>query len=86
MKQQRLMMGMPIMVEVVDGTVTVKDINDVYDYFHHIDEKFSTYKKTSEVCRINRNELKPQNYSEEMKEVLNLSEKTRIDTNGYFNI
>jgi FAD:protein FMN transferase len=86
MRQQRLMMGMPIMVEVIDDNITTKDIDKVFDYFHHVDEKFSTYKGTSEVSKINRKEIKPQDYSEEMKEVLELSEKTRVETNGYFNI
>lgn len=86
MKQQRLMMGMPITVEVMDEKVTVNDVDDIFDYFQHIDEKFSTYKETSEVSKINRKEIKPSNYSEEMKAVLDLSEKTRVETNGYFNI
>jgi thiamine biosynthesis lipoprotein len=86
MKQQRLMMGMPIMMEVVDKNVTAANIEAVFDYFHHIDEKFSTYKETSEVSRINKGELKPGDYSDEMKKILDLSEKTRLETNGYFNI
>lgn len=86
MKQQRLMMGMPIMVEVVDNNVMAQDIEAVFDYFHQVDEKFSTYKDTSEISQINRGEIKPKDYSEEMKLVLELAEKTRKETGGYFDI
>ena len=86
MRQQRLMMGMPILVEVVEAAAVKKDIDEVFDYFQHIDEKFSTYKETSEISQINRGKLKSKDYSEEMKVVLELSEKTKKETGGYFNI
>jgi thiamine biosynthesis lipoprotein len=86
MKQTRLLMGMPITIEVVDTTITQEDIEKVFDYFSSIDEKFSTYKATSEISKINRGELSTVEYSEEMKTILALSEQTKIDTDGYFDI
>jgi len=44
MKQTRLMMGMPIMVEVADASVTTEAIDRIFSYFKFVDEKFSTYK------------------------------------------
>ena len=79
-------MGMPVTVNVVDSRVTNEDINEIFSYFHHIDNKFSTYKKDSEISQINRGELKESQYSTEMKKILFLSEKTKKETNGYFNI
>ena len=86
MKETRLLMGMPITVEVVDATVLPKDIDEVFAYFEYIDNTFSTYKKTSEITKINTGKLKVNNYSKDMKTILQLSEQTRKETNGYFNI
>lgn len=77
-------MGMPISIEIVDPIKDVKDFEKVFDYFHYVDEKFSTYKKTSETSLINQGLIKPQDYSEDMKEVIRLADKTAKDTNGFF--
>lgn len=86
MKQTRLLMGMPITVEIVDTFVTQNDLDLVFAYFTSVDEVFSTYKTTSEIARINRGELVVAEYSEQMKTVLALSEQTKRDTDGYFDI
>ncbi len=79
-------MGMPITVEVVDTTITQEDIDGVFTYFSSIDDTFSTYKATSEISRINRDELSPVSYSEDTKPILALSEQTKKETHGYFDI
>lgn len=79
-------MGMPITVEVVDPGVTEVDIANVFAYFRSIDETFSTYKAASEISKINRAELREEEYSDEMKTILVLSEQTRQETQGYFDI
>lgn len=79
-------MGMPITVEIVDATATEKVFETVFNYFISIDIRFSTYKKDSEISKINRGELQPKDYSEAMKEVLRLSEDTRQQTKGFFDI
>lgn len=86
MKQTRILMGMPITVEIIGGNVTIKQIRDVFDYFKRIDRIFSTYKKESEISKINRNEIKKKDYSRDVREVFRLSEKTKQETNGYFDI
>jgi thiamine biosynthesis lipoprotein len=86
MKKQAVIMGMPVTVNVVDKNVTDEDINEVFSYFHYIDGKFSTYKKNSEISQINSGKLKKFQYSSEMKKILFLSEKTKKETNGYFDI
>ncbi len=85
-KQTRILMGMPITVEISDASVSEKDIDLVYDYFRYVDEKFSTYKDTSEITRINKGLLVKNKYSEDMKTVLMLCEETKKLTNGYFDI
>lgn len=79
-------MGMPITVEVVDAAVTQEEIDQVFAYFSWVDDTFSTYKATSEISRINRGELPLTESSEEMKAILALSEQTKKDTRGYFDI
>jgi thiamine biosynthesis lipoprotein len=84
MKQTRLIMGMPITVEIA-GRSGSADIEEVFNYFVAVDEKFSTYKPASEISKINRG-LPKNKWSKEMKQVLELCEQTKQLTNGYFNI
>lgn len=79
-------MGMPITIEVMDSTVTRDDLDKVFAYFVSVDDTFSTYKATSEISKINRGELTAAQYSEAMKTILALSEQTKKDTLGYFDI
>lgn len=83
-------MGMPITVCLSDNSVPGKTpgeaMKKVFEYFRYVDETFSTYKKESEISRINRGEIEKNNWSKDMKTVFALSEKTRLETDGYFNI
>ncbi|OGC88463.1 thiamine biosynthesis protein [Candidatus Adlerbacteria bacterium RIFOXYC1_FULL_48_26] len=79
MKDTRLIMGLPITVEIVD-TVSPEILEAVFSYFVSVDERFSPYKPESEVSRM------PEALSQDMKEVLELAEKTKEETNGYFDI
>jgi thiamine biosynthesis lipoprotein len=86
MKQIQLLMGMPIIIEVVDSRVTEADIEKVFAYFRAVDDTFSTYKEHSEISKINRGELCEEEYSNDMKTILALSEQTKQETRGYFDI
>ncbi len=77
---------MPITIEVADHAVTEHVLDDMFGYFQHIDDKFSTYKETSEISSINRNEIPIDASSEDMRMVFELSEQTRRETDGYFDI
>ncbi len=77
---------MPITVEITDGFAVEKDFEKIFSYFEYIDEKFSTYKNTSEITRINKRLVDKKEWSAEMKEVFDLSEKTKRETGGYFDI
>ncbi len=84
MREERIVMGMPVSVEIVDLGVEQKDFDKVFDFFVYVEEKFSTYKTTSETSRINRGLIKENEYSDDMKEVIRLSAETARQTNGYF--
>ena len=91
MKRVELIMGMPITIEIHENEKKSDDeraeaITEILSYFHTIDERFSTYKDTSEITQINRAALKLADASTEMQEVFALSLKTNKETNGYFSI
>lgn len=77
---------MPVTVEVIDSSSTEEMFETVFSYFEYIDGKFSTYKADSEISLINNHELVLANASEDMKTVFDLAEKTRIETDGFFDI
>src|SRR6266404_9055821 len=86
MRETRTIMGMPVTIELVDPSATVGLLQKTFDYFTEVDGRFSTYKQTSEISAINRGEIKPEDASPEMQEVFALAEKTKKETNGYFDI
>lgn len=86
MKDTRLLMGMPIAVEIVDELATKADLNDIYNYFSYIDHKFSVFKPTSEVSSMNAGKLRAEHFSQDLRLVLDLAEQTKQETNGYFDI
>lgn len=86
MKRTRLLMGMPITIEVVDPKITESDIASIFDYFASVDRMFSTYKKESEISRLNAGELTKKQISPDVRQILQLAEDTRKESNGYFNI
>jgi thiamine biosynthesis lipoprotein len=86
MKESRILMGMPITVEVVESASAADAIGKVFEYFAYVDETFSTYKENSEISRINRHEISEESYIDDVKEVMLLSRKTQEETHGFFNI
>jgi thiamine biosynthesis lipoprotein len=86
MKQTRLLMGMPITVEIVDPGENERLLDAVFGYFGYIDRKFSTFKPDSEISMINRQELRLEEASDEMKAIFRLAEQTRQESEGYFEI
>ncbi|MBI5405792.1 FAD:protein FMN transferase [Candidatus Kaiserbacteria bacterium] len=85
MKEARLIMGMPIEIEIV-GSGVQPALEAAFAYLVAVDKRFSTYKKDSEISRINRGEIAPDAVSAEMCKVFALAEKTKKEANGYFDI
>ena len=86
MQQTRLLMGMPITVEVVDKSAMAADFDAIYDYFAYIDDTFSTYKQASEISRLNMGLLSLSDASVDMQTIFRLAEQTKHETNGYFDM
>jgi thiamine biosynthesis lipoprotein len=86
MVETRLLMGMPIIVEIVDQNATQVTMDKVFEYFEYIDKTFSPFKENSEISRINRGEIKIEDWSADMKIIFELAEKTKNETSRYFDI
>ena len=67
--------------EVLDAAVT-----RAFDYLRAVDERFSTYKADSEVSRLNAGLVSEAYCSDELREVLELCERGRVLSEGYFDI
>jgi FAD:protein FMN transferase len=86
MREIQDIMGMPVTIEVTDASVSQASMGTAFEYFRYVDTTFSTYKKDSEISRINRGELQPARYSEDMRSIFELAEETKRITNGYFDV
>lgn len=84
MRETRILMGMPITVDICGASGAL--IEDVFGYLDRIDRRFSTYKTDSEISAINRGDLPAEGWSSEMIEVLALAERTKEETGGYFDM
>lgn len=86
MRQTRVMMNMPITVEITNRQAAEADIENIFSYFQSIEERFSVFRPDSEISRINSGEINEVDYSAAMIEVLKKSEQTKRETDGYFDI
>ena len=86
MRQTRVLMGMPITIEIVGAAHGDPIFEELFGYFRSVDETFSTYKEASEISRINRGALRLAEASHEMREVFALAAQTQRETNGFFAI
>jgi thiamine biosynthesis lipoprotein len=85
-KQTRDLMGMTITVEIADDFAKESEIDMVFVYFESVEKRFSVFKDDSEITLINKGKINQSQYSEDMKTVFALAEKTKKETNGYFDI
>lgn len=84
MKQTKIIMGMPITVEITDSKDTAL-LTDTFAFFHKVDNRYSTYKDDSEIMQVN-NGMPRSDWSDEMKTIMQLCEETKRATNGYFDV
>ncbi|NVN00682.1 FAD:protein FMN transferase [Arthrobacter sp. SDTb3-6] len=56
----------------------------VVDWLHRMDALFSTYRRDSEICRLDRGSLRLEDCRAEVREVLKLCEQAGRDSGGYF--
>jgi thiamine biosynthesis lipoprotein len=85
MRKTRLIMGMPITIDIVDAD-DERIHDDVFCHFRAVDRRFSPFRVDSEISAINLRRLAASDYSSEMREVLALARRTKRETNGFFDI
>jgi thiamine biosynthesis lipoprotein len=85
MRETRIIMGMPITVEVVDAA-SPELMAWVFQLFEDVDTRFSTYRADSEISRFNRGAMSEADFSTEMKEVWALARATETESQGFFNM
>ena len=86
MKQQRIVMGMPVTIEIAGANAEPKHFERLFSYFQYVEDTFSPYKATSETTRVREGLLHPSQSSEDMKTIIRLAEQTRLETGGYFDV
>jgi thiamine biosynthesis lipoprotein len=84
-RETRILMGMPITVEIVDAGST-QLLDDVFAYFAAVEMRFSVFKPESEISALNQGRLSLSEVSEPMREVLAIAAQTKSETDGYFDI
>ncbi|MCX6738568.1 MAG: FAD:protein FMN transferase [Candidatus Parcubacteria bacterium] len=86
MKRERTIMGMPVVIDIIGNDIPENIFEKVFSYFHSIDERFSVYKETSEITKINHGIIKEADFSDDMRKVFELCEETKKLSGGYFDI
>src|SRR5579862_4545768 len=86
LRDTRILMGMPITVEIVDENAPALLIDVIFAYFAEVEQRFSTFKPDSEVSRFNQGLLGQNELSPQFRQVLNIAARTKIQTRGYFEI
>src|SRR5579862_8241553 len=81
----RLIMGMPVTIEVADEA-PADAIEEAFAHFDAVDARFSLYKRDSEISAINAGRIGLGEVSAPMREVFALAEKTYRESDGYFDI
>jgi len=69
MRRNIEVMGTVATVEIV-GAVDDGLIEVVFDWLREVDNRFSTYRPDSEVNRLDRGELRPEECSDDLRHVL----------------
>ncbi|MBV1706279.1 MAG: FAD:protein FMN transferase [Hyphomicrobiales bacterium] len=83
-RQTRLLMGMPVTLALAGGPAGL--IDEVFGWFTAVDQRFSLYRTDSEISALNAGRLPRAEISRDMREVLEWADRTRRETDGYFDI
>lgn len=79
-------MGMPVTVAIEGEGTAPEALGPAFSYFEQVDRQFSTYRPDSEISALNARRIGLGAISAAMREVLEIAEDTRRQTDGYFNV
>ena len=79
-------MGTLATVVVYDPVPRDGLLDETFAWLHEVDARFSTYKQESEICRLDRGELRPEQSSADVQAVLDTCADLWRRTDGFFDI
>ncbi|MEV5311280.1 FAD:protein FMN transferase [Streptomyces sp. NPDC052610] len=79
-------MGFPVSLRIDDTGVPEGLADAVYAWLREADARFSPFRPDSEVSRLDRGELRPEDVSAGLAEVLAIAERYRVATGGAFDV
>ena len=82
MRKLETIMGIPISIDIPKGNNKI--FVDSFAIFSEIDNRFSTYKKDSEVSHFNKGTISLKDCSDNFKTIYAKCLQLKKDTNGYF--
>jgi hypothetical protein len=83
MRKVQQIMGMPISIDIPDCDAAAV-FDAAFGRLRQIDDKFSTYKPSSEVSRFAAGKIAEEDLSDELKQVIKACRKAEAQTDGYF--
>jgi FAD:protein FMN transferase len=89
MRRVEQIMGTAISLDIADplpADVVTGLADDVFAWMRVVDERFSTYKETSEISRIAAGSLRPEEASADVGDVLATCADLWRETDGYFDV
>ncbi|WP_406333928.1 FAD:protein FMN transferase [Streptomyces sp. NBC_00203] len=86
MRRVEHVMGFPVSVRIDDEYADDETADPVFAWLHEVDARFSPFRADSEVSRLDRGELKPDELSRDLADVLGLCEEYRVATGGAFQV
>jgi len=85
MRETRIIMGMPITIDLVDAD-SRELLEKCFAWFDAVDARFSTYKPDSEISLYNAGQIPEVDLSSEVKDVFAVARATADATDGFFDM
>ncbi|MER6348422.1 FAD:protein FMN transferase [Streptomyces sp. NPDC001595] len=86
MRRVEHVMGFPVSLRIDDTHVPEGAADDVFAWLREADARFSPFRADSEVSRLDRDEIAPDEVGPDLAEVLAIGERYRIATGGAFDV
>ncbi|GGN94795.1 FAD:protein FMN transferase [Streptomyces albiflavescens] len=84
MRRVEHVMGFPVSLRIDDAYADEETADPVFAWLREVDARFSPFLADSEVSRLDRGELRPDEISRDLVEVLGLCEEYRVASRGAF--
>ncbi|MFD4620889.1 FAD:protein FMN transferase [Streptomyces sp. NPDC058475] len=86
MRRVEHVMGFPVSLRIDDEDAVAAAADPVFAWLREVDARFSPFRADSEVSRLDRGELRADELSPDLVEVLDLCEEYRVASRGAFDV